>query len=64
MSFEQFDIDQRVIDGVKAMGRATLVGRIAEPDEMAASICAIADARLFGYTTGQIFACNGGMYMA
>jgi len=51
-------------DGVKAMGRATLVGRIAEPEEMAASICAIADPRLFGYTTGQIFACNGGMYMA
>jgi NAD(P)-dependent dehydrogenase (short-subunit alcohol dehydrogenase family) len=51
-------------DGVAAMGRATLVGRIAEPEEMAASVCAIADRRLFGYTTGQIFACNGGLYMA
>jgi len=54
-------VDESVVD---AMGRATLVGRIAEPEEMAASICAIADRRLFGYTTGQIFACNGGMYLA
>lgn len=51
-------------EGVKAMERATLVGRIAEPEEIAASICAIADQRLFGFTTGQIFACNGGMYLA
>ena len=51
-------------DGVAAMGRATLVGRIAEPEEMAATVCAIQDPRLFGFTTGQIFACNGGMYMA
>ena len=50
--------------GVEAMGRATLVGRIAEPDEIARTICAIADPQLFGYTTGQIFAANGGMYMA
>lgn len=51
-------------DGVKAMSRATLVGRIASAEEMAATICAISDPRLFGFTTGQIFACNGGMYMA
>ena len=50
--------------GIEAFGRATLVGRIAEPTEIAATICAIADAKLFGYTTGQIFAANGGMYMA
>ncbi len=50
--------------GIEAMGRATLVGRVAEPEEMAYTICAIADPRLFGYTTGQIFAANGGLYMA
>ncbi|MDJ0852422.1 MAG: SDR family NAD(P)-dependent oxidoreductase [Myxococcota bacterium] len=50
--------------GIQAMGRATLVGRIAEPEEMAYTICAIADPKLFGYTTGQIFAANGGLYMA
>jgi NAD(P)-dependent dehydrogenase (short-subunit alcohol dehydrogenase family) len=48
-------------DGVAAMGRATLVGRIAE---IAATVCAISDPALFGYTTGQVFAANGGMYMA
>jgi 3-oxoacyl-[acyl-carrier protein] reductase len=51
-------------EGVKLMGRATLVGRIAEPVELARTVCAIADPLLFGYTTGQIFAANGGMYMA
>ena len=51
-------------EGVKAMGRATLVGRIAEPEEIAATVCAISDPKLFGYTTGQVFAANGGMYMA
>ena len=47
--------------GVKAMGAATLVGRIAEPEEMAATVTAIADPKLFGYTTGQVFAANGGL---
>jgi len=51
-------------EGVAAMGRSTLVGRIAEPEEMANTVCAIADPRLFGYTTGQIFAANGGLYLA
>ncbi len=51
-------------DGIKAMERATLVGRIAEPEEIAATICAIVDPKLFGYTTGQIFHVNGGMYRA
>ncbi len=50
--------------GIEAMGRATLAGRIAEPEEMAYTICAIADPKLFGYTTGQVFAANGGLYMA
>jgi 3-oxoacyl-[acyl-carrier protein] reductase len=49
--------------GVAAMGRSTLVGRIAEPEEMAATVCAIADPKLFGYTTGQVFAANGGLYL-
>ena len=49
--------------GVEAMGRSTLVGRIAKPHEMAATVCAIADPKLFGYTTGQIFAANGGLYL-
>lgn len=48
-------------EGVLAMGRATLTGRIAEPEELAATVCAIVDGRLFGYTTGQVFAANGGM---
>ncbi|MEO1916153.1 MAG: hypothetical protein ABGW98_20110 [Myxococcales bacterium] len=46
------------------MSNSTLVGRIAEPEEMAATVCAIADPKLFGYTTGQIFHANGGMYLA
>ena len=49
--------------GIQAMARATLVGRIAEPEDLAAPVCAIADGRLFGYATGQIFAVNGGMYL-
>ncbi len=44
-----------------AFGRATLIGRIAQPEEMAATVCAIADGRLVGYTTGQVFAANGGL---
>jgi len=50
-------------EGVEAMGRATIVGRIAEPEEIAATVCAIADEKLFGYTTGQVFAANGGLYL-
>jgi 3-oxoacyl-[acyl-carrier protein] reductase len=50
-------------DGIRAMGRATLVGRVAEPEEIAWTICAIADPKLFGFTTGQVFAANGGMYL-
>jgi 3-oxoacyl-[acyl-carrier protein] reductase len=49
--------------GVKAMGAATLVGRIAEPEDMAAMICALADRRIGGYVTGQIYQVNGGLYL-
>lgn len=50
--------------GVKMMGAATLIGRIAQPEEMASVVCALADPRLFGYVTGQILHVNGGMYLA
>lgn len=50
--------------GVKLMAAATLTGRIAKPDEMAAVVCALADPRIFGYATGQVFQVNGGLYLA
>ena len=50
--------------GVEAMKRATLLGKIAEPEELAATVIGIACPKISGYTTGQIFAANGGMYMA
>jgi 3-oxoacyl-[acyl-carrier protein] reductase len=50
--------------GIAAMGAATLVGRIAEPEEMASFICALADPRICGYVSGQVFQVNGGMYLA
>ncbi len=54
----------QVPDEVRAgMERMTLVGRLAQPEEMAATICAVSDPKLFGYTTGQVFAANGGMYL-
>ena len=51
-------------EGVAAMGAATVTGRVAEPEEIAASVVAICDPKLFGYATGQVFAINGGMYFA
>jgi len=50
-------------DAIQGMSRATLVGRIAEPEELAATVAAIADPKLFGFTTGQVFAANGGLYL-
>jgi NAD(P)-dependent dehydrogenase (short-subunit alcohol dehydrogenase family) len=50
--------------GIRAMEAATLMGRIARPEEIANAVCAIADPKVFGYATGQIFAVNGGMYLA
>ncbi len=49
--------------GIEAMKRTTLLHKIAEPEEMAASVAAIADPKLFGYCTGQVFAINAGMYL-
>ena len=51
-------------NGIEAMKRSTLLHKIAEPEEMAASVAAIADPKLFGYCTGQVFAVNAGMYFA
>lgn len=50
-------------EGIEVMSRLTLTGRVAEPEEIAATVAAIADPKLFGYTTGQVFAANGGMYL-
>jgi 3-oxoacyl-[acyl-carrier protein] reductase len=50
--------------GIGSMAAATLLGRIAEPEEIAASVAAIADPKLFGYATGQVFAVNSEMYLA
>ena len=50
--------------GIAMMAAATLVGRIAEPEEMAAAVCALADPKIFGYSSGQIFHLNGGLYMS
>jgi len=50
--------------GVKLMAAATLVGRIAEPDDMAHFVCALADPKICGYVTGQVLPVNGGMYLA
>jgi 3-oxoacyl-[acyl-carrier protein] reductase len=50
--------------GMKLMAAATLTGRIGTPDEMAGVVCALADPKLFGYATGQVFQVNGGLYLA
>jgi 3-oxoacyl-[acyl-carrier protein] reductase len=51
-------------EGIKAMERSTLLGRLAQTADMAGAVCAIADPKLFGYATGQIYQVNGGMYLA
>jgi 3-oxoacyl-[acyl-carrier protein] reductase len=50
--------------GIEAFKRATLLGKVAEPEDIAATVVGIACPRISGYTTGQVFAANGGMYMA
>jgi 3-oxoacyl-[acyl-carrier protein] reductase len=50
--------------GIAAMGRATLLGKIAKPEDIAATVLGMACPKVSGYTTGQIFAANGGMYLA
>ena len=47
-----------------AMGAATLIGRVAEPEDMAHFVCALADPKITGYATGQVFPINGGLYLA
>lgn len=49
---------------ISAFKRATLLGKVAEPEDIAATVCGMACPKISGYTTGQIFAANGGMYMA
>lgn len=50
--------------GVEAMRRSTLLGKVAEPEELAATVVGMICPKISGYTTGQIFAANGGMYLA
>lgn len=50
--------------GIEAMRRSTLLGKVAEPAELAATVVGMACPMISGYTTGQVFAANGGMYMA
>lgn len=47
--------------GIAAMERSTLLGRLCEPEQMAATVAGIVDPMLSGFTTGQVFAANGGM---
>jgi 3-oxoacyl-[acyl-carrier protein] reductase len=51
-------------EGIEAMKERTLLGRLCQPEEMAASVIGLADSRVSGYTTGQILQANGGMYLA
>jgi len=51
-------------EGIAAMERRTLLGRLCEPEQMAATVAGIIDPMLSGYTTGQVFQANGGMYLA
>lgn len=50
--------------GIAAMKRQTLLGKVAEPADLAAVVVGMACPRVSGYTTGQVFAANGGMFMA
>jgi 3-oxoacyl-[acyl-carrier protein] reductase len=50
--------------GIDAMARGTLVGRVAEPADMAAVVCFLADPKMSGYVTGQVIPANGGLYLA
>lgn len=49
--------------GIEAMARSTLLGRVAQPEEIAAMICALADPRITGYMTGEVVQLNGGLYL-
>ena len=49
--------------GIDAMARGTLLGRIAEPADIAGVVCFLADPSLSGYVTGQVLPANGGLYL-
>ena len=49
---------------IQAFKRATLLGKVAQPEDIAAAVLGMACPRISGYTTGQIFAANGGLYLA
>jgi 3-oxoacyl-[acyl-carrier protein] reductase len=49
--------------GIEAFARGTLVGRVAEPADIAAVVCFLADSRMSGYVTGQVLPANGGLYL-
>jgi 3-oxoacyl-[acyl-carrier protein] reductase len=49
--------------GIQDMARGTLIGAVAEPEQMAAVICALADPMIGGYITGEIVQVNGGLYL-
>ena len=50
--------------GIEAMRKSTLLGKVAEPHELAAAVVLLACPMLSGYTTGHVFAANGGMGMS
>jgi 3-oxoacyl-[acyl-carrier protein] reductase len=50
--------------GIDAFARGTIVGRVAEPEDMAGVVCFLADPKLSGYVTGQVIPANGGLYLA
>jgi 3-oxoacyl-[acyl-carrier protein] reductase len=50
--------------GIDAFARGTIVGRVAEPTDMAAVVCFLADSKMSGYITGQVMPANGGLYLA
>jgi 3-oxoacyl-[acyl-carrier protein] reductase len=51
-------------EAIEAMKRQTLLGQLCTPELMANTVASIADPALSGYTTGQVFQANGGMYLA
>lgn len=50
-------------EGIAAMARATLVGFVAQPEQIAAVICALADPKISGYISGEVLQVNGGLYL-
>jgi 3-oxoacyl-[acyl-carrier protein] reductase len=48
-------------EGIEAFARATLIGRVCEPIEMARTVAALADGKLFAYVTGIVLQANGGL---